>query len=156
MTSYQCIEIYFRWLKNCILELIFAVAYQCYIIVFEKINNLLCILVDNLVVIIKQWSSNIGRPELNMFRNKIYEKNSQHRVFACMVLAWDPHMGHNYATVQNWTFNSFTALSRNRGSIGRERKIAVEKGRPSTSGLITGVPPVKFCAGSSESDHSGT
>ena len=41
-------------------------------------------------------------------------------------------------------------------TIGRVRKIAVEKGRPSTSGLITGVPPVTFCAGSSESDHSGT
>ena len=40
-------------------------------------------------------------------------------------------------------------------SIGREQKIAVEKGRPSTSQLITGVPPVTFSAGSSESDHSG-
>ena len=40
-------------------------------------------------------------------------------------------------------------------TIGREQKIAVEKGRPSASGLITGVPPVTFCAGSSESDHSG-
>ena len=40
--------------------------------------------------------------------------------------------------------------------IGRVRKIAVEKGRPSTSLLITGVPPVTFCAGTSESDHSGT
>ena len=39
--------------------------------------------------------------------------------------------------------------------IGREQKIAVEKGRPSTSQLITGVPPVTFSAGSSESDHSG-
>ena len=39
--------------------------------------------------------------------------------------------------------------------IGRERKIAVEKGRPSTSQLITGVPPVTFSAGASESDHSG-
>ena len=38
---------------------------------------------------------------------------------------------------------------------GRVRKIAVEKGRPSTSQMITGVPPVTFCAGSSESDHSG-
>ena len=38
--------------------------------------------------------------------------------------------------------------------IGRVRKIAVEKGRPSTSQLITGVPPVTFSAGSSESDHS--
>ena len=43
-----------------------------------------------------------------------------------------------------------------RDGIGRVRKIAVEKGRPSTSGLITGVPPVTFCTGSSESDHSGT
>ena len=39
--------------------------------------------------------------------------------------------------------------------IGRERKIAVEKGRPSTRQLISGVPPVTFSAGSSESDHSG-
>ena len=40
-------------------------------------------------------------------------------------------------------------------SIGRVRKIAVEKGRPSTRQLITGVPPVTFTAGASESDHSG-
>ena len=39
--------------------------------------------------------------------------------------------------------------------IGRVRKISVVKGRPSTSQLITGVPPVTFSAGSSESDHSG-
>ena len=39
--------------------------------------------------------------------------------------------------------------------IGRVRKIAVEKGRPSTSLLITGRSQVHTCAGSSESDHSG-
>ena len=36
------------------------------------------------------------------------------------------------------------------------RKIAVEKGRPSTSKVITGRSPVTFSAGSSESDHLGT
>ena len=46
-------------------------------------------------------------------------------------------------------------ISRIMELIGRERKIAVEKGRPSTSELITGVAPVTFCAGTSESDHSG-
>ena len=40
-------------------------------------------------------------------------------------------------------------------SIGRVRKMAVEKGRPTTSQVIIGVPPVTFCTGSSESDHSG-
>ena len=39
--------------------------------------------------------------------------------------------------------------------IGRVRKIAVKKGRPSTSLLITGRSQVHTCAGSSESDHSG-
>ena len=39
--------------------------------------------------------------------------------------------------------------------IGRVRKIAVEKGRPSTSLLITGRSQVPSCAGTSESDHSG-
>ena len=38
---------------------------------------------------------------------------------------------------------------------GRVQKIAVEKGRPSTSLLITGRSQVPTCAGSSESDHSG-
>ena len=41
-------------------------------------------------------------------------------------------------------------------TIGRVRKIAVEKGRPTIRQLITGVPPVTFCAGSSESHLSGT
>ena len=41
-------------------------------------------------------------------------------------------------------------------AIGRVRKIAVEKGRPSTCHLITGRSQVPTCAGSSESDHSGT
>ena len=39
--------------------------------------------------------------------------------------------------------------------IGRVRKIAVEKGRPSTSQVNTGRSPVTFCTGSSESVHSG-
>ena len=34
-------------------------------------------------------------------------------------------------------------------------KIAVEKGRPSTSQVNTGRSPVTFTAGPSESDHSG-
>ena len=40
-------------------------------------------------------------------------------------------------------------------TIGRVQKIAVEKGGPSTSQVNTGRSPVTFCAGSSESDHSG-
>ena len=48
-----------------------------------------------------------------------------------------------------------SSASMKHASIGRVRKIAVEKGRPSTSLLITGVSQVHTCAGSSESDHSG-
>ena len=39
--------------------------------------------------------------------------------------------------------------------IGRVPKKGVEKGRPSTRQLITGVPPVTFTTGASETDHSG-
>ena len=39
--------------------------------------------------------------------------------------------------------------------IGRVRKIAVEKGRPSTCHLISGRSQVPTCAGVPESDHSG-
>ena len=42
-------------------------------------------------------------------------------------------------------------------SVGNREgaKIVVDKGRPSTSQVITGRSSVTFCAGSSESDHSG-
>ena len=35
-------------------------------------------------------------------------------------------------------------------------QIAAKKGRPSTSQVITGKPPVTYTTGPSESDHSGT
>ena len=43
-----------------------------------------------------------------------------------------------------------------RARIGRVRKIAVEKSRPSTSLLVIGRSQVPASAGTSESDHSGT
>ena len=46
----------------------------------------------------------------------------------------------------NWEFKNL--------SIGRVRKIAVVKCRPSTSQVITGRSLVIFCTGSSESDLS--
>ena len=48
----------------------------------------------------------------------------------------------------------FENFAKTRG-IGRVRKIAVEKGRPNTSQVISGRSQVPASAGTSESDHSG-